>query len=93
MEVVFQVNGKVRAREKVSVSLDKETLENMAINHERVKNILGKTIVTIVVPGKLVNFVGKCHAFGMAFSFYRNFLSQCFLECKKANRNCGILLD
>jgi len=61
VEVVFQVNGKVRAREKVSVSLDKETLENMAINHERVKEYTtGKTIVkAIVVPGKLVNFVVK----------------------------------
>jgi leucyl-tRNA synthetase len=41
--------------------LDKETLEKMALNHERVQEYTaGKTIVkAIVVPGKLVNFVVK----------------------------------
>lgn len=61
VEVVFQVNGKVRAREKVSVTLSKEALEKMALEHPRVQEYTaGMAIVkAIVVPGKLVNFVVK----------------------------------
>ena len=61
VEVVFQVNGKVRAKEKVSVMLSKEALEKMALEHTRVQEYTrGMTMVkAIVVPGKLVNFVVK----------------------------------
>jgi leucyl-tRNA synthetase len=58
-EIVFQVNGKVRARAKLSKSLDKDELEKIALQNEAVKaNIAGKKIVkVVVVPGKLVNVV------------------------------------
>ena len=61
VEVVFQVNGKLRAKESVSKDTDKEALVEMAKNNERVQAYLqGMTIVkTIAVPGKLVNFVVK----------------------------------
>jgi len=58
-EIVFQVNGKVRARAKLSKSLGKEELEKIAMGNEIVKaNIAGKKIAkVVVVPGKLVNVV------------------------------------
>lgn len=61
VEVVFQVNGKVRAKATVEKSLDKAGLEAAAKANERVAEFLkGKAVVkTIVVPGKLVNFVVK----------------------------------
>ncbi len=61
VEVVFQVNGKVRAREQTPKDMPKDELENLAKNHPRVQEFLkGMTVVkTIVVPGKLVNFVVK----------------------------------
>jgi leucyl-tRNA synthetase len=59
VEVVFQVNGKVRSRAKLSKSLGKEELEKTALQNETVMaNIAGKKVVkVIVVPGKLVNVV------------------------------------
>ncbi len=59
VEVVFQVNGKVRDKAQVALNLDKETLEKMALGNERVQKFLeGKTPVKIiVVPNKLVNLV------------------------------------
>jgi leucyl-tRNA synthetase len=58
-EIVFQVNGKVRARAKLSKSLGKDELEKIAMQNEMVKaNIAGKKIVkVVVVPAKLVNVV------------------------------------
>jgi leucyl-tRNA synthetase len=59
VEIVFQVNGKVRARAKLSKNLGKEELEKIALQNDAVKaNIAGKKIVKIIaVPGKLVNVV------------------------------------
>lgn len=61
VEVVFQVNGKVRARETVSADMDKALLEKLAMENERVQEFTkGMTVVkSIVVPGKLVNIVVK----------------------------------
>jgi len=61
VEVVFQVNGKVRARVEVNKDTSKEALEMMAKANERVQEFLkGMTILKIiVVPAKLVNFVVK----------------------------------
>lgn len=60
-EVVFQVNGKVRAKAVVAKSLDKAALEKLAMENDRMKEFMkGKTVVkSIVVPGKLVNVVVK----------------------------------
>ena len=61
VEVVFQVNGKVRAKASVDKDMDKAELEKLALDNERVKEFMnGKTVVkSIVVPGKLVNIVVK----------------------------------
>ncbi|WP_368646076.1 leucine--tRNA ligase [Alkalibacterium putridalgicola] len=59
--VVFQVNGKVRAKAQVSSSIAKEELEAMAMENERIQEFIeGKTVrKVIVVPGKLVNIVAN----------------------------------
>ena len=56
---VIQVNGKIRQRIPASASLTKEEAETLAMNDERIKELLdGKTIrKVIVVPKKLVNIV------------------------------------
>ena len=61
IELVIQVNGKLRGRLQVSATLDKDGLLEAAKNDEKIKAWLdGKTLVKeIVVPGKLVNFVVK----------------------------------
>ncbi len=61
VEVVFQVNGKLRARAIASKSISKEALEEMALTHEKMQEHLeGKTVrKVIVVPGKLVNVVAN----------------------------------
>ncbi len=58
-ELVVQVNGKVRDRLDVSASLSDEELVELAKASERAQSFLdGKEIrQTVVVPGKLVNFV------------------------------------
>ena len=61
MEVVFQVNGKVRAKASVAKDMDKAALEKLALDNERVKEFTkGMQVVKIIaVPGKLVNVVVK----------------------------------
>jgi leucyl-tRNA synthetase len=57
VQIVFQVNGKVRDRATVSASASKEELQALAMASPKVAGHLdGHTIVkVIVVPGKLVN--------------------------------------
>lgn len=61
VEIVIQINGKVRERINVPTSADSEELKNIALKNEKVSEILeGKNIVKfIAVPGKLVNIVIK----------------------------------
>ena len=61
IEVVFQVNGKIRSKAQVTPDTDKDTLEKLALADAKIQEQLsGKEIVKkIVVPGKLVNFVVK----------------------------------
>ncbi|WP_375152556.1 leucine--tRNA ligase [Enterococcus mundtii] len=61
VEVVFQINGKVRAKASVARDLSKEELEKTAMDDESIKEQLeGKTIrKVIVVPNKLVNIVAN----------------------------------
>ncbi|WP_413363181.1 leucine--tRNA ligase [Lysinibacillus sp. 3P01SB] len=61
VEVVVQVNGKVRAKVKVAKDASKEELEQIAINDEKVKEFMdGKELVKLIaIPGKLVNIVVK----------------------------------
>lgn len=61
LEIVVQINGKLRARLQITPGTSKDVLEKDALNDPVVKAALaGKTIVkTIVVPDKLVNIVVK----------------------------------
>ena len=59
IELVVQVNGKLRARLEAPASADKAAIEQLAMENENVQRHLeGKTVrKVIVVPGKLVNIV------------------------------------
>ncbi|MDN6626860.1 MAG: leucine--tRNA ligase, partial [Pisciglobus halotolerans] len=61
VQVVFQINGKLRAKASASKSISKEKLQEMALSNKKVQEQLeGKTIrKVIVVPGKLVNIVAN----------------------------------
>lgn len=61
VEIVVQLNGKVKAKLNVPADADKEQLEELAKNNEKVKEQLeGKTIRKVIaVPGKLVNIVAN----------------------------------
>ncbi len=61
IEVVLQVNGKVRAKENVPADIGKTDLEKLALENENVMRFTdGKTVrKVIVVPGKLVNVVAN----------------------------------
>ena len=61
VEIVVQINGKIRAKLMVPADLSKEELVAVACAEDRVRSYLnGKEIVrTIAVPGKLVNLVIK----------------------------------
>ncbi len=61
IEVVVQVNGKVRAKIEVSPDAAKEDVEALALADEHVQKFTdGKTVrKVIVVPGKLVNIVAN----------------------------------
>jgi leucyl-tRNA synthetase len=59
IEIVVQVNGKVRDRLSVAPDTSREELEQLAKESPKVQSHLnGQGIVkTVIVPGKLVNFV------------------------------------
>jgi leucyl-tRNA synthetase len=59
IEVVFQVNGKVRSKVQVALGTDERELEQMALSDAHVqRHVNGKKIArTVVVKNKLVNFV------------------------------------
>jgi leucyl-tRNA synthetase len=59
IELVIQINGKVRAKVMVSPGLSDEDIKEKTLNEEKIKGMLsGKTIIKIfVVKGKLVNIV------------------------------------
>lgn len=59
IELVVQINGKLRSRIRISHSADKQTIENKVKEDAKVQQALnGKTIKKIItVPGKLVNVV------------------------------------
>ncbi len=61
IQLVVQVNGKLRAKLDVPASASKDELESMAMADDAVqRNIDGKTVrKVIVVPGKLVNIVAN----------------------------------
>ena len=61
VEIVVQVNGKVRAKLSIDANMSKEDMEKTALENEKVKAAIdGKNVVKVVaVPKKLVNIVVK----------------------------------
>lgn len=61
LQIIVQVNGKLRSRIEVAASASKDDIETTAIEDENVMKFTdGKQVVkVIVVPGKLVNIVVK----------------------------------
>lgn len=61
VEIVVQVNGKIKAKLNIPVDADKDTVLDLAKNDENVKKAIDgmKIIKEIVVPKKLVNLVVK----------------------------------
>jgi leucyl-tRNA synthetase len=59
IEIVLQVNGKVRDRITVALDATSEQLETMARENEKVRNAVGNLTIrkVVVVPNKLVNIV------------------------------------
>ena len=59
IEMIIQVNGKLRSKIKVPADADKDAVEALALVDEKIiSNIEGKTVrKVIVVPGRLVNLV------------------------------------
>ena len=59
LELVLQVNGKLRSKMSVSVNASKDEIETMALNDEHVKRFIEDQPIkkVIVVPKKLVNIV------------------------------------
>ena len=61
IELVVQVNGKVRAKIKMPADTDKATLEATALANENVQKFIEDKTVrkVIVIPGKLINIVAN----------------------------------
>ena len=59
LNIVVQVNGKLRARIEVPADTGEESLRELALAQDNVQRFVGDKPVrkTIVVPGKLVNVV------------------------------------
>ena len=61
IEIVAQINGKVREKLEVPNGLSKDELSKLALGNDKVKSLIdGKEVVKVIaVPGKLVNIVIK----------------------------------
>ncbi|MCS7177378.1 MAG: leucine--tRNA ligase [Candidatus Kapabacteria bacterium] len=59
VEIVFQVNGKVRAKVQLPFGTDEQELRRYAMDHPNVQRFIAgrKVLQTIVVPNRLVNIV------------------------------------
>jgi leucyl-tRNA synthetase len=61
IEIVLQINGKVRDKVVVSKDATRDELEKMALESEKIQKMTeGKKIIKVItVPGKLINIVAK----------------------------------
>ncbi len=61
VEIVAQINGKVKDKIVLSANLSREEMEKAALENEKIKALIeGKEIAKVIcVPGKLVNIVVK----------------------------------
>lgn len=61
VEIIVQVNGKVRNKINAPVGIDQDIMKNLALNDEKIKEFIeGKNVVKVIaIPSKLVNIVVK----------------------------------
>ena len=61
IEIVFQINGKIKSKVNVASDITEDEMKNMAYDNQKISELIaGKNIVkVIVVQGKLVNIVIK----------------------------------
>ncbi|MEG2199912.1 MAG: leucine--tRNA ligase, partial [Anaerovorax sp.] len=61
VEVVIQINGKVKEKIQVANGLDRDEFTKIAMDTQKIKDLLlGKEIVKVIaVPNKLLNIVVK----------------------------------
>lgn len=61
VEIVVQINGKIRDKAMVPIGLDREGLQAVAMQLEKIKELTeGKTVIKVIaVPGRLINIVVK----------------------------------
>ena len=61
VEIVLQINGKVRDKIVIGANLSREEMQKIALGQQRVQDyVTGKTVVKVIcVPKKLVNIVVK----------------------------------
>ena len=59
IELVVQVNGKVRARIAVGIDEEEESLKEIVLSHQKIKEWIQEKPVRkfVVIPNKLVNVV------------------------------------
>ncbi|MCP4388625.1 MAG: class I tRNA ligase family protein, partial [Gammaproteobacteria bacterium] len=59
IEIVIQVNGKLRGKMQLDADVDRAGCEAAALENEQVQRFIGDSEIrkVIVVPGKLVNIV------------------------------------
>ncbi|MBR0470489.1 MAG: class I tRNA ligase family protein, partial [Clostridia bacterium] len=61
IEIVVQINGKIRDKLMIPAGLDREGTQEAAMNTDKIKSLIeGQNVVKVIaVPGKLVNIVVK----------------------------------
>ena len=61
VEIIVQVNVKVRNKINAPVGIDQDVMKNLALNDEKIKEFIeGKNVVKVIaIPSKLVNIVVK----------------------------------
>lgn len=61
VEIIVQVNGKVRNKINAPVGIDQEAMKDLALNNEKIKEFIeDKDVVKVIaIPSKLVNIVVK----------------------------------
>ena len=59
LEIVIQINGKLRARLKVAADIDDKALKELALKEPKIAKLIAdqKIKKTIIVPRKLINIV------------------------------------
>jgi leucyl-tRNA synthetase len=61
VEIVVQINGKVKSRMTVPADMDKNQMERFVLEQDKIMELIsGKQVVKVIaVPKKLVNIVVK----------------------------------